>query len=97
MKRILILLASLFVVGNVYALPQCPAFGFWTNCYGTYTHAHGDEYVGEFKDDKYHGQGTYTWSSGDKYVGEWKDGESHGQGTYTWPNGYKYVGEWKDD
>ena len=33
----------------------------------------GDKYVGEYKDDKRHGQGTYTYANGDKYVGEYKD------------------------
>ena len=27
-------------------------------------------YVGEWKNGKYHGQGTYIWSDGRKYVGE---------------------------
>jgi len=45
------------------------------------------KYVGEFKDDKFHGQGTYTFAKGDKYVGEHKDGKQHGQGTYTFADG----------
>ena len=60
---------------------------------GEYT----NEYVGEFKDDKYHGQGTYTGTDGFKYVGEWKDDKKDGQGTLTWASGATYVGEWKDD
>ncbi len=54
------------------------------------------EYVGDYKDDKKHGQGTNTWFDGSKYTGEWKDGEINGQGTHTWPDGSKYVGEWKN-
>ena len=53
-------------------------------------------YVGEYKNDKPHGQGTTLWKNGDKYVGEWKDGAPHGQGTYTYVDGAKYVGEYKD-
>jgi hypothetical protein len=101
MKRILILLASLFFVGESFALPPCPTSGYFDNCYGTLTWGkgewEGDKYVGEFKDNKRHGQGTYTHANGDKYVGEWKDDYRHGQGTGTWTNGDKYVGEWKDD
>ena len=100
MNRILILLAGLLVVGNVYALPPCPK-GVFHNCFGTMTWANGDKYVGEWKEDKRHGQGTYTWASGSKYVGEYKDDKRHGQGTYTWGKGKwegdKYVGEFKDD
>ena len=32
-------------------------------------------YVGEFKDDEYHGQGTHIWLDGIKFVGEFKEGE----------------------
>ena len=60
------------------------------------TYSNGDKFVGEFKDDKRHGQGTYTFANGGKYVGEWKDGKSEGQGTGTYADGSKYVGEFKD-
>ena len=32
-------------------------------------------YVGEWKDDKPHGQGTVSRANGNKYVGEFKDGK----------------------
>jgi hypothetical protein len=97
MTRILILLASLFLVRESFALPPCPT-GVFHNCFGTYTYANGDTYVGEFKDGNYHGQGTKTWTSfGSKYVGEFKDNKQHGHGTYTWASGSKYVGEFKDN
>ena len=53
------------------------------------------EYVGEYKEGKFHGQGTFT-TNGGKYVGEFKDGREHGQGTYIYHDGRKYEGEWKD-
>ena len=80
-------------------LPPCPDIWekfSWSNCYGTFTFANGGKYVGEWRDDKKHGQGTYTWAVGNKYVGEWKDGKRHGQGTFTYANGNKYVGEFSD-
>ena len=55
----------------------------------------GNQYDGEFKDDKKHGQGTHTWANGDKYVGEWKDDKRHGQGTSTYADGSKNVGEYR--
>ena len=97
MKRIIaILLLSL--ASSAYALPNCPSDQNqrYDNCFGTYTYADGDKYVGEWKDNKYHGQGTYTYADGDKYVGEHKDGKKLGQGTYTYASGSKYVGEHKD-
>ena len=96
MNRILILLASLLIAGNVYALPQCPASGYFDNCFGTYTDAYGNKYVGEFKDNKSHGQGTVTYVNGNKHVGYYKDGMAHGQGTFTDADGAKYVGNYKD-
>jgi hypothetical protein len=94
MNRILILLAML-VAGNVYALPPCPPDVFH-NCFGTKEDTNGNKYVGEFKDNHFHGEGTFTFAHGDKYVGEWKEGKFHGEGTATFANGDKYVGEVKD-
>ena len=91
------------IAGTVFAndLPACPSSGYFHNCFGTYTFADGDKYVGEWRDDKRNGQGTFTFADGDKYVGEFKDNTKHGQGTY-----YhladdefkvaKYVGEFRD-
>ena len=100
MKRNIILLASLLVVGNVYALPQCPSSGVWHNCFGAYTFDDGDKYVGEWKEDQFYGRGTYTWANGDKYIGEFRNGKtSYGvqysaldrlQGTYS-------NGEWCEE
>jgi hypothetical protein len=82
--------------GQVQVIPQQePSYG--DASLSTFTWPDGTKYVGEFKNDKFHGQGTYTWPDGDKYVGEFKDDKFHGQGTKTWPNGEKYVGEWKND
>ena len=80
-------------------LPPCPSDqnAYWHDCFGAYTFASGAKYVGEWRDDKQHGQGTFTFPDGEKYVGEWRDNKQHGQGTYTFPSGAKYVGEWRDD
>ena len=61
------------------------------------TFSNGDRYVGEWKDNKMHGQGTCTYASGGKYIGEWKDNKRHGQGTYTAANkGKVYEGLWEN-
>jgi hypothetical protein len=74
MTRILILLAGLFFAGESFALPPCPTSGYKHNCYGPYTwEVTGNKYVGEWKDDKYHGQGIYTWGNRKWHVGEWKN------------------------
>ena len=67
---------------NDNSCPTDPS-AIWHNCVGIYTYDDGSKYVGEWKDDKKHGQGTYTWPSGDTYIGEYKDNKKHGQGTYT--------------
>ena len=77
------------------ALPSCPTSGVFDNCFGSYTDADGNKYVGEWKDDKRHGQGTSFWADGDQHVGEYKNGKEHGHGTYTWADGDMYVGEHK--
>jgi len=88
---------GLVVAGKSFALPPCPTSGFRHNCFGSYTTPSGNKYVGEFLDNRFHGQGTLTSPDGRKYVGEFKDGNMHGQGTGTSPNGNKYVGEFKDN
>ena len=56
-------------------LPPCPEDQNqrFHNCFGTFTLASGSKYVGEWRDDDYHGQGTYTYADGAKYVGEFRD------------------------
>ena len=60
---------------NSYSLPKCEGddVSKWNNCYGTFTFASGNKYVGEYKDGKKHGQGTLTSLNGDKYVYEFKE------------------------
>jgi len=102
MKNLLRLIACVLMVGGAYAQSKLPACqgsdaSRWSNCVGTYTHANGERYVGEFKDGKYNGKGTYTHPNGDKTVGEFKDDKRNGQGTFTAADGNRYVGEFKDD
>ena len=103
--KILPFIFFILLVGKAMAssLPNCPSDvnARWHNCFGTYNFSStGAKYIGEFKDDKFHGRGTFTWgkgpNEGDKHVGEYKDGKRHGQGTYTFSDGDKYVGEFKD-
>ena len=72
------------ITTNAYALPDCPSdtSKFWDKCFGTIGFDNGDKYVGEWKDDKRHGQGTYTYSNGDKYVGEYKNDTVNGFGIF---------------
>ena len=63
---------------------------------GTMTWPNGDEYVGEWKNDKMDGQGTMTWGNGDLYEGDWQDDIMNGEGTYIWANGDEYTGNWKN-
>ena len=62
---------------DAYSLPGCPGMDVsnWDNCFGTYAWEDGRKYVGEYKDNKRHGQGTYTYANGDKYVGNYQDGK----------------------
>jgi hypothetical protein len=63
-----ILLISQFS-GALYA--DCTE-GDCVNGQGTLT-GDGDQYIGEFKDGKFHGQGTYTYSDGSTRHGWWED------------------------
>ena len=64
---------------------------------GAYRFPDGNEYSGNFRNAKMHGQGTYTYASrGEKYVGEWRNGVINGQGTYYYRSGNRYQGEWRN-
>ena len=96
---IIILLSTISSVS--WALPDCPSSGYFHNCFGTFRHESGYEYVGEWKDNLQHGQGTATWSNGEKYEGEYRNGKKHGQGISTWSTphksaGEKYIGEYRN-
>ena len=97
MKQILYIICSLFALSTIssisWALPDCPSSGYFHNCFGTYVWDNGDIFVGEWKDDKRHGQGTYTHTSGNKYIGEWKEDLKNGQGTYYYLADDKYKGD----
>ena len=86
--------------GGSYALPPCKSGDnlIQNNCFGIFTSANGEKYVGEFKFGKPHGHGTYSFPSGNNYVGEHKDGKRNGQGTFTFAkSGNKYTGEFKNN
>ena len=83
-------------------LAACPSSGYFHNCFGSFTYESGSTYVGEFQNDRRHGQGTYIYASGTKYVGEFKNKYPYGQGVYYFlaDDEYEsdvYVGELKDN
>lgn len=64
----------------------------------------GDEYTGEWRDNKKHGKGTQRWKFNSAiYDGDWQYGKRNGFGTYSLPDPvsgeYKkvYSGEWQND
>eukprot|EP00929_Paragymnodinium_shiwhaense_P106615 TRINITY_DN72141_c0_g1_i1.p1 TRINITY_DN72141_c0_g1~~TRINITY_DN72141_c0_g1_i1.p1 ORF type:complete len:1264 (+),score=275.21 TRINITY_DN72141_c0_g1_i1:490-3792(+) len=73
------------------------------NGYGTYSFANGDEYHGEFRRGRRHGQGIYKSSKKRmSYDGEWYEDKRSGSGTLIVDaaNGqvfYTYDGEWRGD
>ena len=77
MKTLLTATLLILIALPSYAsdLPPCPKDQTQTyhNCFGTYTWADGDKYVGEHKDGKSHGKGTFTFASGKVKSGIWAD------------------------
>ena len=84
--------------GAQSSLPPCPADTrvHWHKCHGTFTGTNGERYVGEWQDDKFHGQGVYTFTSGERYVGGYRDGKRDGLGVWTNSSGHRYGGEYRD-
>ena len=70
---------------------------------GTYTHADGSVFVGEFVDNVAQGHGSITFAddsldypaqAGDKFEGSWQRGVWHGKGTLTRADGTVVEGTW---
>lgn len=65
---------------------------------GATSGTHGqEEYVGEWQDDKMHGQGRFVFTSGSVYEGEWANGKMSGFGRMVYANGTTYEGTWLDN
>ena len=89
---------------QVSSLPPCEG-DFLHNCYGTFT-SKEVKYIGEWKDNKFHGQGTMTYDTeamrekygdvdfGDEYIGEFKANFFDGYGVLTFNDGSAKVGNW---
>ncbi len=75
---------------------------------GTFWNGRGKLYIGQWRNDKRHGQGSYFFNlvewrenqrsefwlreNTENYSGEFFEDFYQGQGTYRWPGGQKYVG-----
>ena len=51
------------------------------------THANGDIYEGQWRDDKANGNGVFVDANNAMYTGEWVDDTQHGYGEEQWDNG----------
>lgn len=80
-------------------LPSCPTSRkvLWSDCQGSYTYDDWSKYVGEFKDDKRHGQGNMVYPDGRQYSGEFKFDQREGAGVYSGPDGSKWIGAFRND
>ena len=92
MNKLLRYLAFVLMVGNASAqssLPACQGSDAskWTNCFGPFVFASGNQYAGQWKDSRRSGQGTEVFANGNKYVGEFKNDKPNGQGTLYATNG----------
>ena len=54
--------------------------------HGTFTHANGDVYHGEWVNDLAHGVGTFTTHDGSSYRGQWEQDLKSGTGEERWPD-----------
>ena len=51
-------------------------------------------YMGQFRNNLYHGQGKMTDVNGDIWEGMWRDGLMHGEGVYSKLGGPSSKGQW---
>lgn len=55
------------------------------------------DYLGEWRDNRAHGNGIFIHIDGDVYNGSWAYDKANGKGVYKHGNGAQYEGSWKDD
>ena len=62
---------------------------------GTIVHVNGDEFTGEWFQDKPHDRGVYkSAKDGSTYSGDWRDGKRHGSGILELVDGSPCRDEW---
>jgi hypothetical protein len=81
---------------QAFGVPRCPEYGYFRNCYGSYTWYDGSTYEGTWKDNQKTGMAVYKDANGDTYVGEWKNNRRSGEGIYNWSDGRVWLGQWKE-
>lgn len=64
--------------------------------FGTFVADNGNEYEGEWKNDKREGHGKAKYNTGDVYIGDWRKCKRHGHGTMYIENGDIYEGGWSN-
>ena len=64
--------------------------------YGVFVADNGNEYEGEWKNDKRSGHGKAKYNTGDVYIGSWKNCKRHGHGSMHIENGDVYEGGWNN-
>nr|CAG4718942.1 unnamed protein product [Naegleria fowleri] len=57
----------------------------------------GEEYNGEWNNNKRHGMGIHQWPDNRIYEGQFKDDLMHGHGKYQWPDNRLYEGSFVQD
>ena len=49
-----------------------------------------DDCLGQWEEDRQHGDGMEVWPDGAKYEGQYKDGSKSGKGLFSWVDGSTY-------
>ena len=57
----------------------------------------GEEYEGQWSNDKMQGEGCYKFTSGNVYKGHWENGTMTGYGHMVYSDGSTYEGDWKEN
>jgi hypothetical protein len=95
MKKTTCFFAATLVYLSVSA--QCYS-GDCENGTGTYHFENGDEYSGQFLNNKTTGIGYYRWAEGSQYYGEMLNGILHGLGLYAAAGAEKWTyGNWQNN
>ena len=56
----------------------------------------GAKYIGQIRNNLFHGKGTFIFKDGSSYTGNYRNGKKDGKGIFINKNGKKFKQLWKD-
>ena len=64
---------------------------------GKLTRLTNEQYIGDFRNGKFHGRGVLSWPNGAKYEGDFVEGVRQGEGRFVFNYGDEFIGQFANN